>query len=148
MTPADELRAAADKLRKLIAAVPTQHWSDRPWHAEECSDTDDTSPNPCPCIVAQGEYRNFDQPQIPPIQYVADAETPEFAAYIAAMHPGVGAALAAWLDQAARYHDAGVQAADDVFRDDPAGREAFLTTGPGAPSEHALAVARAINTRP
>ncbi|MFD4259980.1 hypothetical protein ACFWR9_20765 [Streptomyces sp. NPDC058534] len=57
----------------------------------------------------------------------------------------VVAALANWLDQTARYYDAGVQAADDVFRDDPAGREAFLTTGPGAPSEHALAVARAIN---
>src|SRR5690606_6848263 len=125
------------------AALPVDQWNGRPWHAEECSDTDDMTP--CPCIVAQGEYRDFDQPQDPPIQYVADAENPEIAAFIAAMHPGVGAALAAWLDQAARYYEAGVQAAADVFRDDPAGREAFLTTGPGAPSEHALAVARQIN---
>ncbi|MFE0794713.1 hypothetical protein [Streptomyces mutabilis] len=60
-------------------------------------------------------------------------------------HDALFGALADWLNQAARYYDAGVQAADDVFRDDPAGRDAFLTTGPGAPSEHALAVARQIN---
>lgn len=97
MTPADELRTAADKVRKLIAAAPSEHWGNRPWHVEECSDTD--TMEACPCIVAQGEYRDFDQPQDPPVQYVADAETPEFAAYIAAMHPGVGAALADWLTE-------------------------------------------------
>jgi len=95
-TPADELRTAADTLRKLTGALPANDWGNRPWHAEECNDTDDMSS--CPCIVAQGEYREFDQPQIPLIQYVADAETPEFAAYIAAMHPGVGLALADWLE--------------------------------------------------
>jgi hypothetical protein len=95
MTTADEIQAAAETLRKLAAALPANDWGNRPWHAEECSDTDDMSP--CPCIVAQGEYRDFDQPQIPLIQYVADAENPEFAAYIAAMHPAVGLALAGWL---------------------------------------------------
>lgn len=103
MTPADEMRAAADKLRKLIAAVPSERWGDRPWHAEECTDTD--TMEGCPCIVAQGEDRDFDQPQDPPIQYVADAETAEFAAYIAAMHPGVGTALAEWLDATAESLD-------------------------------------------
>lgn len=98
MTPAEELRAAADKLRRLIAAVPSEHWGDRPWHAEECSDSERNS---CPCIVAQGERRDFDQPQIPPIQYVADAETSELAAYIAAVGPPVGLAVAEWLDTAA-----------------------------------------------
>ena len=98
MTPADELRTAAEKLRKLITAVPHEHWGDRPWHAEECSDSNMKC---CPCIVAQGEYRDFDQPQIPPIQYIADAEGPELAAYIAAMHPGVGALLAKWLEETA-----------------------------------------------
>lgn len=52
--------------------------------------------------------------------------------------------LADWLDDAARYYDASVQAADDVFRNDPTGHTAFLTTGPGAPSPRALTVARAI----
>lgn len=93
--PVTELRNAAAKLRKLVAAIPSNPWGDRPWHVEECSDTDDGSP--CPCIVAQGEYREFDQPQIPPVQYVADAETPEHAAYIATMHPAVGGMLAGWL---------------------------------------------------
>jgi hypothetical protein len=126
-TPADELRAAADRIRKLIEAVPSKHWGDRPWHAEECSDTDDMSP--CPCIVAQGEYRDFDQPQTPPVQYVADAETPEHAAYIAAMHPGVGGALADWLDSWT-----GVELREDAALPEDA--------------RHALAVARAINARP
>ena len=100
--PADELRQAADTLEKLLAALPVDQWNGRPWHAEECSDTDDMTP--CPCIVAQGEYRDFDQPQDPPIQYVADAENPEFAAFIAVMHPGVGAALADWLKKSAVVH--------------------------------------------
>ncbi|GAA3113642.1 hypothetical protein GCM10017687_28350 [Streptomyces echinatus] len=64
------------------------------------------------------------------------------------MDPTVGLLLADWLDEAARYYEAGVRAAADVFRDDPAGREAFLTTGPGAPSVRALAIARALNTQP
>ncbi|MDK1473660.1 hypothetical protein QNO07_09530 [Streptomyces sp. 549] len=98
-SPADTLRDAAARLRTLAGAVPADHWGDRPWHVEECSDTD-TMQN-CPCIVTQGEYRAFDEPQDPPIQYVADAETPEHAAYIAAMHPGVGLALATWLEHSA-----------------------------------------------
>ncbi|GAA0501012.1 hypothetical protein [Streptomyces olivaceiscleroticus] len=96
---ADELRAAATKLRKLVADLPATGWGDRPWHAEECSDTDNFES--CACIVAQGEYREFDQPQDPPIQYVADAETVEHANYIATMHPGVSSMLADWLDSAA-----------------------------------------------
>ncbi|MFE1125870.1 hypothetical protein ACFW6R_04390 [Streptomyces albidoflavus] len=142
MTPADTLRAAAGRLRHLVASLSETGWGNRPWHVEECSDTDDMSP--CPCIVAQGEHRDFDQPQQPPVQYVADAETVEHGAYIAAMHPGVGKALADWLETAARDHEAGVTAAEDVFRDDPAGRDRFLATGPGAPSPHALTVARQI----
>ncbi|WP_319052650.1 hypothetical protein [Streptomyces europaeiscabiei] len=101
-TPADELRTAADKIRKLVAAIPNEDWGDRPWHAEECSDTELDS---CPCIVAQGERREFDQPQDPPIQYVADAEDPDFAAYIAAMGPPVARSLAAIFDAWARIGD-------------------------------------------
>ena len=125
MTPAEEITAAAKKLRALIDTLPANDWGDRPWQAEECSDTDDMSP--CPCIVSQGEYRDFDQPQIPLIQYVADAENPEFAAYIAAMGPGVGKALTDWLE-----HEA------SLLRVSGAAGEARGRTG------HALAVARAI----
>ncbi|MGW9245792.1 hypothetical protein [Streptomyces badius] len=97
--PADQLRAAAEKLRAAAAAVPSDDWGTRPWHVEECSDTD--TMESCLCIVAQGEHKEFDQPQVPLIQYVADAETTEHAAWIALMHPGVGLALAAWLESAA-----------------------------------------------
>lgn len=114
MSPADELRTAAEKIRRLVADLPANGWSNRPWHVEECSDTDDMSP--CPCIVAQGEYREFDQPQEPLIQYVADAETIEHGAYIAAMHPGVGTALADWLEWQVRAHaEASVAIPDAAF---------------------------------
>ncbi|MFD4795972.1 hypothetical protein [Streptomyces anulatus] len=118
--PADQLRAAAEKLRAAAAAVPSDDWGTRAWHVEECSDTD--TMESCPCIVAQGEHKEFDQPQVPLIQYVADAETTEHAAWIALMHPGVGLVVAAWLDAAAEYY----------------------TPGPTHPTHvvHALAVAR------
>ncbi|CAL9664316.1 hypothetical protein SUDANB1_07132 [Streptomyces sp. enrichment culture] len=126
MSAADEITAAADKLRKLIADLPVTGWGARPWHVEECSDTDDMSPSPCPCIVAQGEYHEFDQPQDPLIQYVADAETVEHCAYIATMHPGVGAALASWLESWT-------------------GIEMYEAHALPEDARHALAVARAIN---
>jgi hypothetical protein len=141
MTPADELRAAAQKIRDLAAAVKVNNHSDLPWHVEECASEERGD---CPCIVAQGRSSyHHDEPPTP-LFYVADAETPELAAYIAALHPAVGTALADWLDQAAHHYECGIRAADDVFHDDPTGREAFLTTGPGAPSPQALAVARQI----
>jgi hypothetical protein len=57
-----------------------------------------------------------------------------------------GPDLAGWLDEEAHRYDAAVTAARNVFHDDPAGRDAFLTTGAGRPSEHALAVARQIRS--
>ena len=57
---------------------------------------------------------------------------------------GLADPVADWLDQAAHQYECGIRAADDVFHDDPEGHEAFLTTGPGAPSPHALTVARAV----
>ncbi|MET9053263.1 hypothetical protein ABZW50_19175, partial [Streptomyces bacillaris] len=110
--PADQLRAAAEKLRAAAAAVPSDDWGTRAWHVEECSDTD--TMESCPCIVTQGEYKEFDQPQVPLIQYVADAETTEHAAWIALMHPGVGLALAAWLEWQARAVTDGRIAAPDA----------------------------------
>ncbi|MCO4699327.1 hypothetical protein LRR80_05421 [Streptomyces sp. RO-S4] len=130
MNPADELRTAAARLRELAARAMHE---DRPhWN------TGHTLGSRSPVVV--------DHPETPSVlieTYAARLEAVN--RYIAAMDPALGMVLAGWLDQAARYYEAGVQAADDVFRDDPAGREAFLTTGPGAPSEHALAVARQIN---
>ncbi|MFF6966237.1 hypothetical protein ACFY9G_23080 [Streptomyces anthocyanicus] len=137
MNPADELRTAAEKIRTLAAAAAddsgntiwkaTRHFPDQP-------DSTFTT------LWAVGVKPLLRGGRRPPAYVSAPVGD-----YAATMHPAVGLALADWLDQAARHYDAGVQAADDVFRDDPAGREAFLTTGPGAPSKQALAVARAIN---
>lgn len=55
-----------------------------------------------------------------------------------------GPALASWLEEEAHRYEGAVTAAHNVFHDDPAARDAFLTTGPGKPSDHALAVARQI----
>ena len=115
-TPSQELAAAAETLRQLTAAIHAPDLDDQSWHTEECADDEQGN---CPCIVAQGaiglEYGSV------PLYYVADAETPEVAAYIAAMGPNVGALLADWLDSAA---------------------EDAMQIGP---DPRALAVARAVN---
>lgn len=96
--PADRLREAAGVVRELSAAARSEDWGDRPWHVEQCSDV---HLGECACIVAQGEHLDFEQAQVPPIRYVADAETPELATWIALMNPAVGEALAAWLESVA-----------------------------------------------
>ncbi|MFI8535397.1 hypothetical protein ACIGMX_34770 [Streptomyces aquilus] len=122
-TPADELKTAATTLRQLTAAIHAPDLTDQAWHTEQCADDEQGN---CPCIVAQGaiglEYGSV------PLYYVADAETPELAAYIAAMGPNVGDALADWLDAEAR--------------------RLAATAHPGwqdVVSPRALAVARAVN---
>lgn len=82
-TPADELRAAAEKLRELAtAATPgiCPHWAYMAVRhiARNCEIECD-----------HDEHRNLDQPTW---------DRFEDAPYIAAMHPGVGLALADWLD--------------------------------------------------
>ncbi|KAA6216435.1 hypothetical protein [Streptomyces filamentosus] len=134
-SPADELRTAATALRTAADALPTEYWGNRPWHAEECNDTDDMAS--CPCIVAQGEYRDYDQRQDPPVQYVADAETPEHAAYIALMHPGVGHALADLLEAVGDDPD------DETLQDPGSDRHDHCDRTMCAPAA-ALAVARAL----
>lgn len=74
----------------------------------------------------------------------AAARLRDVAPHITGPLAGLAAPVADWLDAAAHSYEAGVTAAADVFRDDPVGRDRFLTTGPGAPSPHALAVARQI----
>jgi hypothetical protein len=110
-TPADELRIAAAKLRATASGVGSAPGISNDWAADGTT-------------VTQGTYPDTGEPVYP----VADAASPQCAAYIAAMHPGVGLVLADWLD-----YEAGLI--------ELMGRAA-ATRGR---TEHALAAARAIN---
>lgn len=102
MTPAEELRAAAEKLRH--AARRAEHESPSPWRLNgdvvRCADGG---------IVADASGEPDHDGDLP---------------YIALMHPGLGAALADWL------HDAAVNA--------------NVLTWPNQYIEQALVVARVI----
>ena len=104
MNPADELRTAAEKIRTLSKAISAPDERDQVFHAEG---TD----------VTQGRTGLYD---------VATTQTTELADYIAAMHPGVGTALAAWLESWT-------------------GIEMYEAHALPEDARHALAVARAIN---
>jgi hypothetical protein len=97
-SPADELRAAAEKLRTAAAAIEAPGLPSQSWHAEECADNDRSN---CACIVVQGKTPTEAGITVPTF-YVADAETPEIATYIALMGPDVGHALAKLLDRQGR----------------------------------------------
>jgi hypothetical protein len=77
--PADELRAAAEKLRKLIAAATPGPWTAMP-------------------DVLVGGWAVAHDPKSDEGPYPADFIHEPDARYIAAMHPGVGLPLADWLD--------------------------------------------------
>jgi hypothetical protein len=77
MTPADELRAAADKLRSLAATA-----TEGPWHQSGIGDQGWTVDAP-KAFIAETEDSEKGR---------ADAD------YIAAMHPGVAKALVGWLE--------------------------------------------------
>ncbi len=83
MTHAEELRAAAAQLRELAqAATPG------PWEYD-----------PEPYGYGDDIYYDVDGDNG---GWAAHAESQPTAAYIAAMHPGVGLALAKWLEDEAR----------------------------------------------
>lgn len=101
-TAADELRAAAEKLRALATAASTDSdgTSTAAWHSEDRGHgrsalwgdhliRNDGRRISWPLLVRGGS------PQRPAYMHT------QHAAYAAAMHPGVGLALADWLDGAA-----------------------------------------------
>ncbi|MFJ6615432.1 hypothetical protein ACIQPT_34730 [Streptomyces sp. NPDC091289] len=120
--PADQLRAAAEKLRE--EATRAHRASPSPWavtdeHVVRCADG---------MIVA--DRSGTDHP-------AERADLP----YIALMHPGVGLALADWLDRAAVEHDATVHGAAGVWSEpgEERERDAWVER---QTNRHALAVAR------
>ena len=121
-TPADELRQAAEELRRLATAATPGPWRDHDTHLGRYGHT---------ATVLSGERNDTDlRAWLPSMSQDSWDETRNVwndAAYIAAMHPGVGLALAAWLEV-----------------------EAFRVThnGRGPDLHHALTVARQILARP
>lgn len=99
MTPAEELRAAADKLRRLAAQADdgpwVTTWRGQEYHLEGCRD--DGLP---PISISEWTYAVATQ-EPKASEQRAECDTAN-ADYIAAMHPGVGLPLATVFDAWAR----------------------------------------------
>lgn len=80
--PAAEMRAAAQHVRALSAAAGPGPWKDVP-------------------DVLIGGWAVARQDAGPEGPYLADFTRTEHAQWVALMHPGIGVALAEWLDDAA-----------------------------------------------
>jgi hypothetical protein len=124
VTAADELRAAATKLRELATAATPGPWRDHDTHLGQYGHT---------ATVLSGKGNSTDlRAWLPSMSQESWDQTRNVwadAGYIATMHPGVGAALADWLDSwtGIDLYEAGSLPED---------------------ARHALAVARAINGTP
>ncbi|MFD6113637.1 hypothetical protein ACFWG0_26490 [Streptomyces yangpuensis] len=99
MTPAAELRAAAEQLRRLAADATAGPWRQHDTHldlgghtATVLTDRDDLNKTELIAWVPTWTHQPWDESR----------NAWNNAAYMAAMHPGVGAALADWLEREAR----------------------------------------------
>ncbi|MFE2832231.1 hypothetical protein ACFXI6_14455 [Streptomyces mirabilis] len=130
MSAAEELRAAAEKLRTLATEATPGPWRQHDTHLGQYGHT---------ATVLSGEGNDTDlRAWLPSMSQESWDEARNVwndAAYMAALHPGVGLALADWLDETATE----VTAAE--------GTEYALHPDGGAFAswEAALAVARAVN---
>lgn len=130
-TPADELRKAAEKLRTLATTATPGPWRQHDTHLGQYGYA---------ATVLSGEGNDTDlRAWLPSMSHKPWDEARNVwpdALYIAAMHPGVGAALADWLDSAAELHEEGPHHDCQWCGDED---------WPCADIRHALAVARLIN---
>lgn len=96
--PADELRAAAETLRDLAKAATPGPWRQHDTHLGQYGHT---------ATVLSGEGNDTDlRAWLPTMSQESWDETRNVwadGAYIAVAHPGVGSALADWLDVAAEH---------------------------------------------
>jgi hypothetical protein len=103
MTPAEELAAATEKLRKLSTTATPGPWRDHDTHLGQYGHT---------ATVLSGEGNDTDlRAWLPSMSQEPWDERRNVwadAAYIAAMHPGVGCALADWLESTAELHEPNV----------------------------------------
>ena len=134
MNPTDELRTAAEKLRSLATAATPGPWRQHDTHLGQYGYA---------ATVLSGEGNDTDlRAWLPSMSQEPWDETRNVwpdAAYIATMHPGVGAALADWLDAEAAIWDA-VETVKAEY-----GPKGLKVTTPLSTHAEALAVARAIN---
>ena len=152
-TAADELRAAAARLRELATAAstdphtnrPTETWEFRPKPVEFPTSfpphgmlaTPETDGRITNLIHGGGGGTRARSPWMFEVH----------GAYIATMGPPVGVALADWLDEEADRRDACLVAAIQIWGNaEHPDAVAWLTTGLGKGSAHALTLARLINT--
>lgn len=95
MTPAEELGAAAEKLRELATAATAGPWTQHDTHldlgghtATVRTDREDINQTELVAWVPTWSHQPWDNAR----------NAWNNAAYMATMHPGVGAAVADWLD--------------------------------------------------
>jgi hypothetical protein len=105
VTPAEELRAAAEKIRKLAAEATPPPWTWQRWHSDTCpADCNDPT---CFLLIVGSPHGPVGDADVDRDVFAVERSVQERgegdAAYIAAMHPGVGEALAELLDTAADY---------------------------------------------
>ena len=135
-TPAEDLRAAAAKLRELATAATPGPWRQHDTHLGQYGYT---------ATVLSGEGNDTDlRAWLPSMSQEPWDEARNVwpdAAYIAAMHPGVGLALAELLEHHALHVDAVHKAAANVWHEGEAERAEWVEKQISTP---ALAVARAI----
>lgn len=127
LSPAAELTAAAKELR--ASATAAKRVSPGPWSLDQST-------------YDAGIIYAADEATIVVDRSLDDAEDDHGdMPYLALMHPGVGLAFAKWLDEAARHHNALVQAAHSVWPDEPEARDKHITD---ETDQTALAAARAL----
>jgi hypothetical protein len=102
-TPADELRTAASRLRQLADQATPAPWTWKRWHSDDCrTDCDDPT---CFLLIVGSPHGPVGDADVDRDVFAVERSVQERgegdAAYIAAMHPGVGLALADWLGSAA-----------------------------------------------
>ncbi|WP_030304177.1 hypothetical protein [Streptomyces katrae] len=135
MTPAEELRAAAETLRQLAADATAGPWRQHDTHldlgghtATVLTDRDDINQTELVAWVPTWSHQPWDTAR----------NAWNNAAYMAAMHPGVGAALATLLERQAKQAAEIEQYLGDQFQEGALDQD----------MHDALAVARAINGQP
>lgn len=142
-TPADELRTAATRIRELAANATPGPWRQHDTHLGQYGHTatvlsgDRTDPGP------RGHLRAW-LPTMSQDSWDNTRNVWADSAYIAAMHPDVGSALADLREHGVAAYAASVTAARNVWGDEnsPEAREFIAKNGANT---ELLALARAIN---